>query len=62
VEDLYVITSGMVHSVYVEDLVLVIAGIKVTVGLIVTDHGIAEPIVNQEEMHAAINMITVVLL
>jgi uncharacterized metal-binding protein len=52
----------MVHSVYVEDLVLVTTGLKVTVGLIVTDHGIADKIVNQEEMHAAINMITVVLL
>ncbi len=52
----------MVHSVYAEDIVLVTRGIKVTVGLIVTDHGIVAPIVNQLEMHAAINMITVVLL
>lgn len=52
----------MVHNAYAEDIVLVTPGSKVTVGLIVTDHGIAERIVNQEEMHAAINMITVVLL
>jgi hypothetical protein len=47
----------MAHNAYAEDIVLVIAGIKVTVGLIVMVHGIAKIRVQLQEMLVATNMI-----
>jgi hypothetical protein len=46
----------MVHNAYAEDLALVTAANKVTVGLIVMDHGTAA-IAQLQEMLVAINMI-----
>ena len=53
-EELCVIASIMVHNVYVEVIAHVMPVNKVTVGLIVMDHGI---VMTLHEMHVVISMI-----